>query len=170
MDPVAGQEVLGKQGRLLIDFYHLSQYLAAAAPSCAGNGDARTVARWLRTQQKRLKRGDLGRVISTLSPCREPDSVEDDHAPVRAAWRYITNRQDHFHYDQALAHNLPIGSGLIESGHKHVLHARLKIQGAAWLHHHAHHIAQLRVIRANGDWNSCWTPSQKSSTLIQLLA
>jgi hypothetical protein len=28
---------------------------------------------------------------------------------------------------------LPIGSGMIESGHRHVLHARLKKAGAAWL-------------------------------------
>ena len=44
---------------------------------------------------------------------------------------------------------LPIGSGLIEAGHKHVLQARLKISGAAWLPSNAETVAQLRVLRSN---------------------
>ncbi|PTY01406.1 hypothetical protein DB346_13135 [Verrucomicrobia bacterium LW23] len=60
----------------------------------------------MRIRQRRLKRGDLRRVLSTLSPCREPDSVADEQAPVRAAWRCITNRPNHFRYDEAPAHNL----------------------------------------------------------------
>ncbi len=51
---------------------------------------------------------------------------------------------------------LPIGSGLIESGHRHVLQARLKKAGAAWLVENADEIANLRVLRANGDWLSLW--------------
>ena len=56
----------------------------------------------------------------------------------------------------ALALGLPIGSGLIESGHRHVLHARLKKAGTAWLHEHADQIAHLRVLRANNQWSSFW--------------
>ncbi len=44
---------------------------------------------------------------------------------------------------------LPIGSGLIEAGHKHVLEARLNISGAAWLPSNAETMAQLRVLRSN---------------------
>ena len=44
---------------------------------------------------------------------------------------------------------LPIGSGLIEAGHKHALEARLKISGAAWLPSNAETMAQLRVLRSN---------------------
>ncbi|MCU0789263.1 MAG: hypothetical protein MUC91_13950 [Verrucomicrobia bacterium] len=45
---------------------------------------------------------------------------------------------------------------MIESGHRHVLHARLKKAGAAWLHDHADQIAHLRVLRANRQWESLW--------------
>ena len=51
---------------------------------------------------------------------------------------------------------LPIGSGMIESGHRHVLQARLKKAGTAWLSDHADQIAHLRVLRANNRWLSLW--------------
>ena len=51
---------------------------------------------------------------------------------------------------------LPIGSGMIESGHRHVLQARLKKAGAAWLVSSADQIAHLRVLRANQQWQSFW--------------
>jgi hypothetical protein len=53
-------------------------------------------------------------------------------------------------------HTLPIGSGMIESGHRHVLQARLKKAGTAWLPEHADQIAHLRVLRANHQWASLW--------------
>jgi hypothetical protein len=55
-----------------------------------------------------------------------------------------------------LALGLPIGSGMIESGHRHVLQARLKKAGTAWLHDHADQIAHLRVLKANRQWQSLW--------------
>jgi len=35
------------------------------------------------------------------------------------------------YYKQALKETLPIGSGLIESGHKHVLQAKMKLAGSS---------------------------------------
>lgn len=55
-----------------------------------------------------------------------------------------------------MALGLPIGSGLIESGHRHVLHARLKKAGTAWLRDHADQIAHVRVLRANRQWLALW--------------
>jgi hypothetical protein len=46
--------------------------------------------------------------------------------------RYLENRRTQLDYPAALAHALPIGSGLIESAHRHLLQARLKLAGAWW--------------------------------------
>jgi hypothetical protein len=73
-------------------------------------------------------------------------------SPVRNAHRYLSNRTDCLDYPAALKLGLPIGSGIIESGHRHVLHARLKKAGAAWLHEHADNLAHLRVLRAKQKW------------------
>jgi hypothetical protein len=48
------------------------------------------------------------------------------------------------------------GSGMIESGHRHVLQARLKKAGTAWLRDNADRIAHLRVLRAKQQWDSFW--------------
>jgi hypothetical protein len=41
-------------------------------------------------------------------------------------------------------------------GHRHVLQARLKKAGTAWLPEHADQIAHLRVLRADHQWASLW--------------
>jgi hypothetical protein len=146
------QEIFGKQGHFLCDFFHVSEYLGAAALVCA----ARQPDRWRRTQQKRLRRGAPEKVIQTLAEHLEPVAVPDGEAPVRNGHRYLSNRVDCLDYPEADRLGLPIGSGMIESGHRHVLHSRLKKAGTAWLRSHADDIAHLRVLRANCQWQSLW--------------
>ena len=103
-----------------------------------------------------LKRGALGKVIDALAENLESPGTPEELAPVRNGYRYLTNRADCLDYPRALRLGLPIGSGMIESGHRHVLQARLKKAGAAWLITNADRIANLRVLRANGQWLSLW--------------
>lgn len=145
-------EVFGRQGSFLCDFFHVSEYLGAAAESCRASAPDR----WRRTQQARLKRGALEKVIEALAQHLEPPSTPEEQAPVRKGHRYLTSRTDCLDYPRALRLDLPIGSGMIESGHRHVLQARLKKAGAAWLVDHADQIANLRVLRANRQWLSLW--------------
>ena len=146
------REVFGIQGTFLCDFFHVSEYLGAAAASCRGHAPDR----WRRTQQDRLKRGALENVIEALAEHLEPEGTPEADAPVRNGHRYLTNRTGCLDYPRALKLDLPIGSGMIESGHRHVLQARLKKAGTAWLADHANRIANLRVLRANGQWSSLW--------------
>ena len=146
------REVFGKQGTFLCDFFHVSEYLGAAAAICR----AQAPDRWRHTQQDRLKRGALGKVVAALAEHLEPADTPEADAPVCNAHRYLTNRTDCLDYPRALKLELPIGSGMIESGHRHVLQARLKKAGTAWLVEHADQIANLRVLRANGQWSSLW--------------
>jgi len=78
-------------------------------------------------------------------------------APVCAAHRYMDNRRDQLDYPRALSRDLPLGSGLIESGHRHVLQHRLKIAGEAWLRANSEAITHARAVRANGGWPAYWT-------------
>ena len=71
--------------------------------------------------------------------------------------RYLENRPEQLDYAHALAHDLPVGSGLIESGHRHVLQARLKTSGAWWTEPNAHALCQLRTLRANRLWEKYWS-------------
>ena len=155
------KEIFGEQSDFLLDFYHASEYLAAAAARCRP-GDERG---WLRTQpfdklrtegQKRLKRGAAQLVLQAMREHEESAATPEAEAPVRTALRYLSRRSEQLNYQAALAKELPIGSGLIESGHKHVLQARLKQTGSAWNPETAHAIAQLRVLRSNSLWDDFW--------------
>lgn len=146
------QENFQAQGRYLLDFYHASQYLAQAAPSVAGAGKAQP---WRRRQQGRLLNNQLAKVLRSLEAHLEPEPSPE--APVRAAHSYLSQRRTHLDYAGARAKGLPIGSGEIESGHRHVIQKRLKLSGCWWKETNAQIMLNLRVARVNGLWNPYWS-------------
>lgn len=133
-----------------IDFHHVSDYLAAAAQVVAPQHNQE----WLHRQQEHLLNNHAAQVLRNLKKHRE--APEQKEAPVRSAYNYIHERQEHMDYAGARARGLPIGSGEVESGHRHVLQKRLKIAGAWWLKPHAQAMLQLRTVRANRDWEKYW--------------
>jgi hypothetical protein len=96
------------------------------------------------------------KILEALKDHLEPPGTVQELAPVTNAHRYLSNRTECLDYPRALRLGLPIGSGMIESGHRHVLQARLKKAGTAWLMTNADRIANLRVLRANGQWLTLW--------------
>ena len=81
---------------------------------------------------------------------------------MRATHHYLHKRKDNLDYAGARAAGLPIGSGEIESGHRHVIQQRLKLAGGWWKENHAQAMLGLRVARANQLWNAYWTQPQLS--------
>ena len=142
----------GTQARYLIDFYHLCEYLSAAANVVAGNEKEC----WMEEKKNWLKDNRWRAVLETLEPFVEDASIADKDAPVRACHRYIANRSHHLDYKGALAAGLPIGSGEIESAHRYVFQSRLKIAGAWWKMENLSKMIALRVLRANRAWEAYW--------------
>ncbi len=140
----------GSRAAYTVDFHHVSDYLAAAAQVIAPQSNKD----WLHQQQEHLLHNGLRNVLSTLGKSLEP--LEQEEAPVRSAHDYIDERRGHMDYAGARAAGLPIGSGEVESGHRHVLQKRLKIAGAWWLRPNAETMLQLRTVRANQDWQQYW--------------
>jgi len=142
----------GSQADYLIDFYHVCDYLAAAAPTCRQEAPST----WLEEQKHLLKANDAEEVIENLCCYIEPATTPDKEAPVRACHRYLSNRLHQLNYKAALDNDLPIGSGEIESAHRYIIQKRLKIQGAWWLVEHVEAMLALRTHRANNEWASYW--------------
>ena len=141
------------QGRFLLDFYHLSEYLAQAALAICGEKKTRP---WLRRQQGRLLQNQWPKVLRALEAHIEPPEALTDASPVRQAYRYLSERNEHLDYATALRQGNPIGSGEIESGHRHVVQHRLKLPGAWWREVNAQRMLNLRTARANGTWQHYW--------------
>ena len=146
-------EKLGVCATYLTDFYHVSDYVAAAAEAIVGKDEKRG---WLKQHQQHLKENRVGEVLAALRPQLESAGVADAQAPVRVCARYLVNRLEYLDYQGAIEKGLPIGSGEIESGHRCVIQARLKISGAWWKEENAEQMLRLRVVRANGEWQSYW--------------
>ena len=150
------EEQFGTQGQYTVDFWHVSEYLAEAAKTVAPHSHKD----WLHAQQGRLLQNELEVVLQALARKREPEGQEE--APVRTAHGYLKERKDHLDYAGAKAAELPIGSGEIEGGHRHVIQERLKITGAWWLEQTAEWMLQLRTKRANKDWEKYWSEVAKN--------
>ena len=51
---------------------------------------------------------------------------------------------------------LPLGSGAVEGGHRHVIQARLKLPGAWWKEETLNPMLALRTLRSNAQWEAFW--------------
>jgi len=149
----------GSQGSFLVDFYHLCEYLAPAGDRIVG-ADKNV---WMKDQEKLLKENHIHEVLEGLQPFLEGEEVCDANAPVRVAYRYMTNRPGQFDYRTALNKGLPIGSGEVESAHRYVIQARLKLAGAWWKIENARSMLALRVLRANGEWDHYWRSTHQEA-------
>ena len=139
--PDQASRVFGTQASFLVDFYHVCEYLGEAAQPC---DRGKRKASWLQEQKQNLKTNNVSQVLEALQPHLEPDTRADDKAPVRKCYRYLTNRLTQIDYQGAIEADLPIGSGEIESGNRHVIQQRLKISGAWWLKENADNMLALR--------------------------
>jgi hypothetical protein len=146
------KENFAEQGQYLLDFYHVSEYLARAARVIAGEKKALT---WVRRQQGRLLNNQASKVLRSLSQQLEPESQAE--TPVRDAYRYINQRRANLDYRNAREKKLPIGSGEIESAHRHLIQKRLKLAGAWWKETNAQAVITLRTARANQCWETYWS-------------
>jgi Uncharacterised protein family (UPF0236) len=151
-------QVFGLQADYLIDFYHLCEYLAAAAPICAPQAHRD----WIEQQQVSMKNNQVSQVLESVGKHIEPEPAAKD-APVRKCYQYIKNRQDQFDYKGALEAGLPIGSGEVESGHRYVIQDRLKRPGAWWKRENADSMLALRVLRANNQWETYWSSQNQKA-------
>ena len=151
----------GEQGSYLIDFYHVCEYLGAAVKVIAPAAAAKEA--WMEAQKDALKTGRVDTVLQALVPHLEAPGIDDTQAPVRCCHRYLSARCDQLKYREALANDLPIGSGEIESAHRYIAQQRLKRPGAWWRLENAEHMLALRIIRRNGDWDAYWATSASHS-------
>ena len=156
------KERFGAQSSYLVDFFHVCDYLSAAAQAIHSEAPAQQL--WLQTQKERLKTQGLGPLLNELHANLEPVAMAEELAPIRRCHRYLSHRQDQLDYEGAIRQDLPIGSGEIESAHRYVVQKRLKLPGSWWTPENAEHMLALRVSRLNGEWQSYWATNYLYAT------
>lgn len=138
----------GKQASYLLDFYHVCEYLG---PVSAYAGTAAET--WFKQQKDRLRNNEYKAVLKDIQVWLKADNPE---SPVTECYRYMHTREHQLDYRGAIAANLPIGSGEIESAHRDVIQARLKRPGAWWALENAQAMLDLQALRHNEQWSVYW--------------
>ena len=137
--------------RFLLDRYHLLEHLHDGA-SVLTPGDPESAQAWVRAQANRI---DAGGVAGVVAEYRSRAGASVEH-PLRRLAGYLEHRQVQMDYAAARQEGLPIGSGAMEGGHRHVIQARLKLPGAWWKEQTVNPMLALRSLRANGCWPAFW--------------
>ncbi len=161
------EEQFGANHRFHVDIYHLYEYLAKAVNSTELEKAQRK--EWLEKQKQNLRASEIETVLEQLEKLKKnrdpkqpkkaatkPEEEKEEKEEIETAINYIRARTGQFEYKEALEKKLPIGSGEVESGHRHILQKRLKIPGAWWRLATAEAMGQLRAMRANNRWPEFW--------------
>ena len=133
----------------VLDWAHAVEHLTKVADACASWTEQER-ARWLRKQRKRLKQGQLSKVLAALGTlCRGRRS--------QTLRREIAFFQQHAHrmpYDVFRKAGIPIGSGAVESALRRVVNLRMKGPGIFWTPKNAQRMLYLRCVLLSGRWES----------------
>lgn len=137
----------------ILDFPHAAEHLGSAAGAAFGPGTAEA-SDWLGIQVHELKHGAPDRVLAAVRaltvPTEEAREVRD------AVVSYLDKRRAQITYAEFQAAGYPIGSGIVESGNKLVVEARLKGSGMHWARDNVNPMLTLRCALCSGRWDEAW--------------
>src|SRR5207245_9145394 len=135
---------------LLLDLFHVREYLWAAAFAFHAEGSAEAEL-WVRTQLLALLRGRVSQVAAAM---RRSATVRAFPASKRAAVDkcadYLLKSRAMLHYDQYLAAGYPIGTGVIEGACRSLVQDRMDPCGARLLLHVAGGVLLLCSLSMHG--------------------
>jgi len=140
----------------ILDFSHAAEHVSAAGQVVYGEGtDA--FQQWFTAERHELKHGQPQTVIADVRRLGESDAGgETGRAIIDGAAAYLEKRIEQMRYAQFVAQGYPIGSGIVESGHKVVIEARLKGAGMHWAPEHVNPMSALRTIICSNRWDEEW--------------
>jgi hypothetical protein len=141
----------------VVDFWHVSEYLAAVAPAMAKGKVAQQC--WLDEACHRLKheQGAASRLLEEINDVM-PRSRGALAEAVRRAVSYFTNHLARMDYWFHAAIGLPIGSGITEAACKCVVKERLCGSGMKWQVPGVRDVLLLRtMIKTEGRWSQFWS-------------
>jgi hypothetical protein len=144
----------------VLDFYHATQYLDRVAKVLYPRSVAAQKT-WMNEHCHRLKH-DIGAAQQLLTEMKAIPSArcrsQTSRDGLQAAMTYFQNHHHQMHYAEALAHHLPIGSGVTESGCKVMIKARLCAAGMKWKQQGAAIVLSLRTLSySRGRWQQFWS-------------
>jgi hypothetical protein len=137
----------------ILDFPHAAGHVNGIGEFLHGEHTPKSRA-WLEEYLHRLKHDGPDELLV------EFQSLQRQHPEtqvISANLAYLEKRRDQMQYPLFQAQGWPIGSGIVESGNKLVVEARLKGSGMHWAEHHVNAMLALRNIICSDRWKEEWS-------------
>jgi hypothetical protein len=132
----------------ILDFAHAAQRFGQIRDAYEATEHPLS-AQWVQQQCHDLKHDGPGEVLTRLRAL-PPLSAAQEHVS------YLEKREALMQYPSYQADEWPIGSGIVESGNKVVMQARLKGAGMSWETSHVNPMLALRTAVCNDRWEEAW--------------
>lgn len=128
----------------VLDFYHASEHLHAAA---AARGGAAAVRAWYEARRRTLLESGAAGLLEALA-------ADGQTGPELA--EYLGPHVGHTPYRERLAEGRSIGSGMVEGACKTAIGKRLKQTGARWRLRRLEHMAALCCLIYSDQFDAYW--------------
>lgn len=136
----------------ILDFPHAGEHVSLIGEFLFGEGTSET-KQWIGQRLHQLKHEGPGGLLTEL---RELQKDRPDEKAVSGNLAYLEKRENQMQYPQFQAQGWPIGSGIVESGNKLVVEARLKGSGMHWAPDHVNSMLAIRNILCSDRWKEEW--------------
>ena len=138
----------------VLDWHHAIEHAVTCAKIVLGEEDP-YIPLWQARAEHLLAIGEPDKLIAELVDCqasldkRRRDRVAA-HNAIDDLLRYYRTNLDRMEYAYFRARGYPIGTGAVESAHRHVLQTRMKRAGQHWALRGARRMARLRAAYRTG--------------------
>ena len=142
---------------LILDWYHVTEYICKAAAQLFGKGTAKA-KRWVEYREAELWDGRIGAVLAAIDQERQKDGLRKEQREILdSTYGYIEGNRDRMRYPAYRELGLPIGSGRAEGLCKTLVEGRCKQSGMRnWTPSGAEAILRLRAARHDKVFNETW--------------
>jgi hypothetical protein len=136
----------------ILDFPHAAEHVNSIGESLYGEHTPESLA-WLSERLHQLKQEGPDELLLEFQKLqKEYPQVE----AIASNLSYLEKRQAQMQYPRFQEQGWPIGSGIVESGNKLVVEARLKGAGMHWAEPHVNPMLAIRNILCSDRWKEEW--------------
>lgn len=143
-------EVVFPQLQFILDYPHLKDHFYETAEALGIDDELQTD--WVKGFLHPIWEGELDDVRARLEALQR--DVQNDR--LRRLLKHLERFSECVDYETYEANDWPTGSGEVESAHKYLPQARLKLPGACWKIESINPMMAIRVIKKNGWWDDFW--------------
>jgi hypothetical protein len=137
----------------ILDFAHAAEHVNPVGEFLHGEQTQESKT-WLKEHLRQLKHDGPKKLLLEMQKLQKKYPQDKQ---ITGNYAYLKKREKQIQYPIFQAQGWPIGSGIVESGNKLVVEARLKGAGMHWADQHVNPMLALRNIICSDRWQEEWS-------------